>query len=117
MLKHVNLVDLVKSFPTNMYLQNLASIQKRTSALKFAHLAEKSANGSVPNLSTKAKSMAKYTTEPSYSSLHYTGNRADLKSGPKGVRSGGLAGLLSDFSECKAKKIRMSRSALRIIVC
>ena len=42
MQKHVNLVDLVKSFPTNIYLQNLASIQKRTSLVKFAHLAEKS---------------------------------------------------------------------------
>ena len=42
MQKHVNLVDLVKSFPTNIYLQNLASIQKRTSPVKFAHLAEKS---------------------------------------------------------------------------
>ena len=53
MQKHVNLVDLVKSFPTNIYLQNLASIQKRTSALKFAHLAEKSGKGSISNLSTK----------------------------------------------------------------
>ena len=53
MQKHVNLVDLVKSFPTNTYLQNLASIQKRTSPVKFAHLAEKSENGSIPNLSTK----------------------------------------------------------------
>ena len=35
MQKHVNLVDLVKSFPTNIYLQNLASIQPRTSLLKF----------------------------------------------------------------------------------
>ena len=42
MQKHVNLVDLVKSFPTNIYLQNLASIQKRTSPVKFAHLAKKS---------------------------------------------------------------------------
>ena len=33
--KHVNLVDLVKSFPTHIYLQNLASIQPRTSPLKF----------------------------------------------------------------------------------
>ena len=33
--KHVNLVDLGKSFPTNIFLQNLASIQKRTSLLKF----------------------------------------------------------------------------------
>merc|ERR1711904_311473 len=52
--KHVNLVDLVKSFPTIIYLQNLASIQKRTSPVKFAHLAEKSGKGSISNLSTKA---------------------------------------------------------------
>ena len=54
MQKHVNLVDLVKSFPTNIYLQNLASIQKRTSPVKFAHLAEKSGKGSISNLSIKA---------------------------------------------------------------
>ena len=53
MQKHVNLVDLVKSFPTNIYLQNLASIQKRTSPVKFAHLAEKSGKRSISNLSTK----------------------------------------------------------------
>ena len=53
MQKHVHLVDLVKSFPTNIYLQNLASIQKRTSPVKFAHLAEKSEEGSTSNLSTK----------------------------------------------------------------
>ena len=53
MQKHVNLVDLVKSFPTNIFLQNLASIQKRTSPTKFAHLAEKSENCSISNLSTK----------------------------------------------------------------
>ena len=53
MQKHVNLVDLVKSFPTNIYLQNLASIQKRTSHVKFAHLAEKSGKSSISNLSTK----------------------------------------------------------------
>ena len=57
MQKHVNLVDLVKSFPTNIYLQNLASIQKRTSPIKFAHLAEESANGSVPNLLTKPRAL------------------------------------------------------------
>ena len=33
--KFVNLVDLVKSFPTSFFLQNLASIQPRTSPLKF----------------------------------------------------------------------------------
>ena len=36
--KHVNLVDLVKSFPTNIFLQNLASIQKRRSPIKFKHV-------------------------------------------------------------------------------
>ena len=55
MQKHVNLVDLVKSFPTNICLQNLASIQKRTSPVKFAHLADKSGKGSISNLSTKAE--------------------------------------------------------------
>ena len=35
MQKHVNLADLVKSFPTNIYLQNLSSIQPRTSRSKF----------------------------------------------------------------------------------
>ena len=58
MQKHVNLVDLVKSFPTNIYLQKLASIQKRTSPVKFAHLAEKSGKGSISNLSTKARARA-----------------------------------------------------------
>ena len=55
MQKHVNLVDLAKSFPTNIYLQNLASIQKRASPVKFAHLAEKSGKGLISNLSTKAR--------------------------------------------------------------
>ena len=55
MQKHVNLVDLVKSFPTNIFLQNLASIQKRTSPIQFAHLAEKSEKSSISNLSTKAQ--------------------------------------------------------------
>ena len=63
MQKHVNLVDLVKSFPTNIYLQNLASIQKRTSLVKFAHLAETSANGSVSNLSTKVYGTLPATVE------------------------------------------------------
>ena len=58
MQKHVNLVDLVKSFPTNIYLQNLASIQKKTSPLKFAHLAEKSEKGPTSNLATKVAGAA-----------------------------------------------------------
>ena len=57
MQKYVNLVDLVKSFPTNVYLQNLALMQKRTSSIKFAHLAEKSENGSTSNLSTKVEAV------------------------------------------------------------
>ena len=52
--KHVNLVDLVKSFPASISLKILASIQKRTSPIKFAHLAEKSGKDSISNLSTKA---------------------------------------------------------------
>ena len=66
MQKHVNLVDLVKSFPTNIYLQNLASIQKRTSSVKFAHLAEKSGKGSIPNLSTKVDVALRWSAD-SYS--------------------------------------------------
>ena len=54
MQKSTNLLDLVKSFPTNIFLQKLASIEKRTSPVKFAHLAEKSEKGSISNLSTKA---------------------------------------------------------------
>ena len=36
MQKFVNLVDLVKSFPTSIYLQRFVSIQPRTSLSKFA---------------------------------------------------------------------------------
>ena len=36
MQKYANLVDLFKSFPTSIYLQKFASIQPRTSPLKFA---------------------------------------------------------------------------------
>ena len=57
MQKHVNLVDLVKSFPTNIFLQALASIQKRTSPIRFDHLADKSEKGSISNLSTKAQAL------------------------------------------------------------
>ena len=60
MQKHVNLVDLVKSFPTNIFLQNLASMQKRTSPIKFAHLAEKSENCSISNLSTKVTTLDRH---------------------------------------------------------
>ena len=59
MQKHVNLVDLVKSFRTNIFLQNLASIQKKTSPTTFDHFAEKSDKGSISNLSTKARARAR----------------------------------------------------------
>ena len=55
MQKRVNLVDLIKSFPTNIFLQTLASIQKRTSPTKFDHFAEKSEYGPISNLSTKLR--------------------------------------------------------------
>ena len=64
MQKHVNLVDLVKSFPTNIFLQNLASIQKRPSPTKFAHLAEKSEKGSISSLSTKVYEEGGSAPEP-----------------------------------------------------
>ena len=40
--KGVHCVDLGESFQTHIFLQNLASIQPRTSLVKFDHLAEKS---------------------------------------------------------------------------
>ena len=83
MQKHVNLVDLVKSFPTNIFLQNLASIQKRTSPIMFAHLAEKSEKGSISNLSTKTRTGRS-------SARCDAGRRADCGAG----RSTGEAGAL-----------------------
>ena len=49
-----NLVDLEKSCKMSIYLQNLVSIQRRTSRLTFDDLAEKSEKGSISNLSTKS---------------------------------------------------------------
>ena len=36
MQRDVNLIDLVKRFPTSICLRNLASMAKRTNYLKFA---------------------------------------------------------------------------------
>ena len=36
MRKNINLIDLVKSFPTSFWIRNLALIQPRTSARRFA---------------------------------------------------------------------------------
>ena len=55
MQKHVNHIDLVKSFPTNIFLETLASIQQRTSLIKFDHLAEQAEKGSTSNLLTKRR--------------------------------------------------------------
>ena len=65
MQKHVNIVDLVKSFPTNIFLQNLASMQKRTSPIKFDHLAETSEKGSISNLSTEPGTASRAPREDS----------------------------------------------------
>ena len=83
MQKHVNLVDLVKSFPTNIFLQNLASIQKRTSPLKFAQLAEKSDKGSISNLSTKVEGRPRRPRGGGR-------GRAPLPRRPAAVRGGGV---------------------------
>ena len=77
MQKHVNLVDLVKSFPTNIFLQNLASIQKRTSPVKFAHLAQKSGKSSISNLSTKVAA-ASHVITPSIALDHILASGACL---------------------------------------
>ena len=70
MQKHVNRVDLVKSFPTHILLQNLASIQPRTSPVKFARssgepgsaassraAARPAASGELAALSTPGKTL------------------------------------------------------------
>ena len=54
MQRIAKLVDLEKCFPMSIWLQKLASIQRRTSTIKFDHLVEKSEQGSVSNLLTKA---------------------------------------------------------------
>ena len=79
MQKHVNLVDLVKRFPTNIYLQNLASIQKRTSPVKFAHLAGKSVKGSILNHSTKVRPAPACTQLPSSPAGGEQGSKALLE--------------------------------------
>ena len=53
MQRIANLVDLEKCCKMSIWTQKLASIQKRTSPLKVAHLAEKSENCSISNPSTK----------------------------------------------------------------
>ena len=96
MQKHVNLVDLVKSFPTNIYLQNLASIQKRTSPVKFAHLAEKSENGSISNLSTKVTAQAPAPDLPVHPPPAEAGREDDA---PQGVQRPHRAG-----TDCSARR-------------
>ena len=53
-----NLVDLEKRCKMSIWLQNFASIQPRTSPLKFDHLAEKSEKDSVSNLAPKVAAKA-----------------------------------------------------------
>ena len=96
MQKHVNLVDLVKSFPTNIYLQNLASIQPRTSPIKFAHLAEKSENGSIANLSTKVRGDRRSHAEDFRE--HLLGNGFHAVVVQENVRSGQQIRVRTDLS-------------------
>ena len=79
MQKHVNLVDLVKSFPTNIFFQNLASIQKRTNPIKFAHLAEKTETGSISNLSTKAPTSATAATATATATMAVTATSSTIR--------------------------------------
>ena len=91
MQKHVNLVDLVKSFPTHILLQILASIQKRTSPIKFANLAEKSENGSISNLSTEVGDPPPRdpaAVRPGRIPAHAGGRRTRPKHGGEGPRAG-----------------------------
>ena len=96
MQKHVSLVDLVKSFPTNIYLQNLAAIQKRTSPVKFAHLDEKSGKGSISNLSTKEARAVRY---------HQRCTQVDAQLMPKLKGSIGEGSNHSNFSHQSSVKI------------
>ena len=73
--KHVNIVDLVKSFPTNILLQNLASIQKRTSPLKICKILQ-----NLPIL---------LTLTPHRSSAQSGGRLPGGRRGPTGARSSG----------------------------
>ena len=116
MQKHVNIVDLVKSFPTNILLQNLASIQKRTSPVKFAHLAEKSGKDSIPNLSTKVSTSA--TLLPSKPLNREAARRSaelDFHNAPgasvRGERAN-LKGLVLGCIEAKFCKLESSRRDL-----
>ena len=58
MQRIANLVFLEKCCKMRIWVQKSASMQKRTSPLKFAHLAEKLEFNSVPNLSTKRATSA-----------------------------------------------------------
>ena len=86
--KHVNLVDLVKSFPTNIYLQNLASIQ---------------------NEPLKVHSIFKLWdfifTEPPSPSESFAGSAAGSAAGPAGVSFAGLASKLSRLSSSFAQHL------------
>ena len=53
--RFANLVDLEQCCKMSIWTQKSASIQKRTSPLKFDDSAEKSEKSSVSNLSTKAR--------------------------------------------------------------
>ena len=90
MQKHVNLVDLVKSFRTNIFLQNLASIQKRASPIKFDNLAEKSDKGSISNFSTKAGTADSSDALPPHLNSDSSPNRGSTRRASEPVSSNGF---------------------------
>ena len=108
MQKHVNLVDLVKSFPTNIYLQNLASIQKRTSPVKFAHLAKKSGEGSISSLSTKVEK-----TIPQWFPEHYEYLKEMLAETHAGAHKGHKPGQEGQsYAEIRAERDKIKQAAM-----
>ena len=85
MLKHVNLVDLLKSFPTAIDLQKSASIQPRTSLTKsgddsihfFIRLLSRDSCAAITgDRRTSATSVGRYMTGPLCT---YEGSHQSLK--------------------------------------
>ena len=81
--RYVDLVDLVKSFPTSIHLQDLASIQPRTSPLKFACVRHHAPAGTdspqcrnIPRRSWVGLARRYFADSLRYDAKHYTYNSA-----------------------------------------
>ena len=89
-----NLVVLEKCCKMRIWVQKSASMQKRTSPLKFGDLAEKSGLNSVSNLSTKLPSprCPALAAQPSlHSQLHCSCRRRRRAVGGRGDEAAGCA--------------------------